>query len=154
MIPRLRVMRFDVGRIWGKRSLEETLHTLGSLEKKLLEQIWEQGEVSVQDLRQQVPDLAYTTLMTTADRLYKKGVLHRRKDGRAFRYSPAVTRAEFSESVTRHLVGLMLRDAGTAPVGIFACFVDAVTERDAQLLQQLEQMVAEKRRQNQARGQA
>ena len=42
--------------------------------------------------------MAYTTLMTTMDRLHRKGVLARTKHGRAFLYRPAVTRAEFESA--------------------------------------------------------
>ena len=143
-------MRFAMGKFWGGQSREESLHNLGHLERKLLELVWEAGEMSVHDLRERIPSLAYTTLMTTADRLYKKGILCRRKEGRAFYYAAALSREEFGEEVTRHMVRTMLRSHGSMPAGIISCFVDAVAEGDADLLKQLEELVAAKRRQNQS----
>jgi predicted transcriptional regulator len=58
---------------------------LGPLERQVLEQVWQRHEVSVRDVFIAFGEsVAYTTLMTTLDRLYKKRLLSRRKDGRAF----------------------------------------------------------------------
>jgi predicted transcriptional regulator len=53
----------------------------------------EQG--SVKDVRELVAPrhpLAYTTVMTVLDRLARRGVVTRSKAGRAFLYTPAVSR--------------------------------------------------------------
>jgi len=74
---------------------------LGSLERQVLEETWRLGEVSVRDVFKAFDEeVAYTTLMTTLDRLYKKHLLSRCKDGRAFLYSPLVT-CEHLEQVLR-----------------------------------------------------
>lgn len=58
---------------------------LGPLEKRVLELLWGYGRaVTVRHVQLKFPNLAYTTLMTTLDRLYRKGVLLRRRHGRAF----------------------------------------------------------------------
>jgi predicted transcriptional regulator len=60
---------------------------LGDLEAAIMELLWDSGasrlvrEV-VADLGPQRP-LAYTTVMTVMDNLYRKGWLRRRRDGRA-----------------------------------------------------------------------
>ena len=65
----------------------------GALELRVLEALWRRGaDASVRDLMPEFPQAAYTTLMTTLDRLHRKGVLERRKDGRAFHYRPLSTR--------------------------------------------------------------
>ena len=62
----------------------------GALELRVLEVLWERGdEVSVRDVLPHFPRAAYTTVMTTMERLHRKGVLERRKAGRAFLYRPA-----------------------------------------------------------------
>ena len=72
---------------------------LGPLEWRVLEALWSRTTVaSVRDLQPEFPEIAYTTLMTTLDRLYRKGVLRREKSGRAFLYQPRLTRAEFESS--------------------------------------------------------
>src|SRR5207245_10970662 len=90
--------------------------------------------------------IAYTTLMTTLDRLYKKQLLARRKDGRAFCYKPAVSREEFECGIREDLVdGLLGRGAdGIEPV--LACIVDTVSARDRELLDELDRLVKEKKR--------
>src|SRR6185312_10459220 len=53
---------------------------LGFLERELMEHVWKLNEASVSDVHEALAGrLAYTTIMTTLDRLYKKGILHRRK---------------------------------------------------------------------------
>src|SRR5437867_13424678 len=66
---------------------------LGPLEQRLLEALWARGNATVRELLEDGHDaLAYTTLMTTLDRLFKKKVLTRQAEGRAFRYAPQYTR--------------------------------------------------------------
>src|SRR5579871_4219138 len=65
------------------------------LEVICLNVLWNLGEGSVKKVREQVQpsrELAYTTIMTVLDRLARRGVVTRRKAGRAFVYAPAVSR--------------------------------------------------------------
>jgi predicted transcriptional regulator len=119
---------------------------LGSLETALMKRIWEVGEASVRDLHSEVSSrLAYTTVMTTLDRLYKKGLLQRRKSGKAYVYSPALSEGAYRESMAQHLIGMALQD-GPESHAVLSHFVDAVTESDRQMLDRLEQLVQAKRR--------
>ena len=60
-----------------------------------MEIMWTGGESNVRDVAEKLDrQLAYTTVMTTLDRLYKKGLLERRKSDRAFIYSPRLSRQE------------------------------------------------------------
>lgn len=124
---------------------------LGELEAVLMEQLWAAGgEVSVREAHQRHGGkLAYTTVMTTLDRLYKKGLLRRRKDGRAFFYSAALTREEFAAQVARQALEFMGSYAGRGAV--LSTLVDAVSEADARLLDELERLVQSKRRQERQR---
>ena len=120
---------------------------LGKLERQVLEQTWQRGEVSVRDIYVAFEErIAYTTLMTTLDRLYKKQILDRRKDGRAFLYSPTVSIEEFEHGIREDVIdGLLGRGAeGIKPV--LACIVDTVSERDRESLDELERLVKEKKR--------
>jgi len=129
---------------WFARLLGGGLRPLGELEASLLEQVWDAGEVSVRDLhRRDGAGLAYTTVMTTLDRLYKKGLLRRRKDGRAFLYSPAMTREKFAEAVARQAIAVMGECAGRSAV--LSSFVNAMDTSDARLLDELERLVRSKR---------
>jgi predicted transcriptional regulator len=119
----------------------------GALELRVLEAMWRRGgEVAVRDLRPEFPSAAYTTLMTTMDRLHRKGVLERRKIGRAFVYRPATSREALESGLVTQALQPLLQGASAEPILSF--FVDEVSRQDDRLLDELERLVREKRRQN------
>ena len=133
---------------WGFKSSRQLLeNSLGALERDVLAIAWEQDEISVRDACERLgSSVAYTTVMTTMDRLYKKGLLSRRKAGRAFIYRATATRDELEGAVAAELVqGLIQRDGGE-PLPILSSLVDAVSDRDRALLDELERLIREKRR--------
>ena len=128
--------------MWPKRQTDQ----LGSLESELMQRIWSRGEISVRDLHSEVAGrLAYTTIMTTLDRLYKKGLLIRRKIGRAYFYAPKFTQEEYQGRLTQQFMGKVLHE-GKPSNAVLSYFVDVVTEADQQMLDKLEQLVKAKRR--------
>ena len=84
--------------------------------------------------------------MTTLDRLYKKGLLARAKEGRAYLYSPRVTREEFERGVAEDVLGGLLDRTADGAEPLLACIVEAVSERDRALLDELQRLVEEKKR--------
>src|SRR5208282_2162891 len=79
---------------------ETHLVRLGPLERRLLEEVWSRRNVTVREiLADGTIRLAYTTVMTTLDRLFKKGLLERVAEGKAFRYSACCTREKLPEFV-------------------------------------------------------
>jgi len=119
---------------------------LGPLEERLLEALWQRGPATVRELLEGgYHDLAYTTVMTTLDRLFKKGVLTREAEGRAFRYTARFTREELHREAAGEAVRQML-DASPASSLPLSYLVEILTERDAQLLDELRQLVENKRR--------
>lgn len=77
------------------------------LELQCLTALWSLGEANVQavrDLLAPAKPLAYTTVMTMLDRLTRKDVLSRRKVGRSFVYTPAVTKDEVRRLAVQELV--------------------------------------------------
>ncbi len=86
---------------WGFKSSHEVLeNSLGSLERDVMTLVWQRGDSNVRDACEQFGSaVAYTTMMTTMDRLFKKGLLTRRKAGRAFVYRAAASRAEVEGAV-------------------------------------------------------
>jgi predicted transcriptional regulator len=129
-----------------RRPWELVLSALGKLEREVLENVWERGDVSVRDLHIAFAErVAYTTLMTTLDRLYKKGLLNRWKEGRAFIYNARASRSELERGITADVIdGLLGSSEGAEPV--LACFVNSVSERDRELLDQLERLIKEKQK--------
>lgn len=77
---------------------------LTDAELRLMEVIWQRGESTVADVAESVPQLAYSTVLTTLRILEEKGYLTHTKDGRAFVYAPVVDRTEASRSAVRHLL--------------------------------------------------
>ena len=133
---------------WGFKSSPEVLeNSLGALERQVLAVVWEHGQVNVRDVCARLGSpVAYTTVMTTMDRLFKKRLLARRKVGRAFVYQAAATRDELEGAVASELVHGLLQRPGGEPLPILSCLVDAVSDRDRALLDDLERLIREKRR--------
>jgi predicted transcriptional regulator len=111
-----------------------------------MEYLWARpGSASVHDVRAGVDGrLAYTTLMTTLDRLHKKGLLDRRREGRAFVYAARQSRGEFDGGVLRRLLHGALGSGTAGPV--LSSLVDTVGEHDQALLDELEDLVRRKQR--------
>lgn len=67
--------------------------------------LWDSdGRLSVREVHESLGehrDLAYTTVMTVLDRLAKKKVVTRVRDGRAWQYSPVATREEMTAATMR-----------------------------------------------------
>lgn len=129
------------------RPSEALMAALGSLERRAMREIWRLGEASVRQIFNAFgEDAAYTTVMTTLDRLYKKGLLERRRDGRAFLYSPRFSPEELERGVAQDVIDSLLDTTDAQIEPVLACIVDAVSERDLVLLDDLERLVREKRR--------
>jgi predicted transcriptional regulator len=134
---------------WKRASKDEyPLPGLGHLETAVLEALWSSGESSVRDLSAQLDrPLAYTTVMTTLDRLFKKGLLLRRKVDRAFLYAPRLTRSEWEQRRTAELVASLFAFSGATPRdALVSNLVDAFGQHDRALLDELERKISQKRK--------
>ena len=130
-----------------RRPREIAKLALGKLEREVMDEAWRRGQVSVREVHRAFDErIAYTTLMTTLDRLYKKGLLNRYKEGRAFLYSPRVSRAQLEQGVAEDVIEGLLGDGAQRIEPVLACIVDAVSEHDRALLDELDRLVQEKRR--------
>ena len=125
---------------------------LGPLEQRVLDYLWRREDpATVREVKRDVgPQLAYTTLMTTLDRLFKKGLLDRQPDGRAFRYSARASREAFGASQLRSLLARFW-SRGAAPTPLLSSLVEAVGEHDRELLPELERLVRQKERELRSR---
>jgi predicted transcriptional regulator len=83
--------------------------------------------------------------MTTLDRLYKKGLLDRRKAERAFLYSPRLSRREWEQKRTGDFVAGFLAQPQRSGELLMSCFVEAVGAQDQALLDELEKQIRQKR---------
>ena len=69
--------------------------SLGSLEAKIMRVAWDHPGryMPVRDMLELLhEEFAYTTIMTVMNRLFEKGLLHRRRQGRAWSYRPTSSR--------------------------------------------------------------
>lgn len=130
-----------------RRPREIAGFALGKLERQVIEEIWRLGEVSVRDVHRAFDErVAYTTLMTTLDRLFKKNLLDRRKDGRAFLYSALVSREDFDRGIKADVIDGLLGYGADEVEPVLACIVDTISDRDRELLDELDRLVQEKKK--------
>jgi len=114
---------------------------------QVMDIVWERGESNVRDVSEKLAQpLAYTTVMTTLDRLYKKGLLDRRKCDRAFLYSPRMSRQDWSRKRTGDFVAGFLAEPRRSGELLISCLVDAVEAQDHALLDELEKQIRNKRK--------
>lgn len=115
----------------------QSLHLLGSLEKEIMEVCWHVSHATVRDVMnaiQRKRPIAYTTVMTVMDRLYKKGVLKRTVAEHAYRYRPAHDRASFARRAAANVAKSFIAQFGD--VGI-AQFMDVLEDIDPKKLRAL-----------------
>ncbi|HZD33251.1 MAG TPA: BlaI/MecI/CopY family transcriptional regulator [Candidatus Angelobacter sp.] len=119
---------------------------LGPLEEDVMDVVWRLGLGNVREVAGQMErNLAYTTVMTTLDRLYKKGMLDREMTDRAFIYSAKVTREEWDRQRAGEMMAGFLAGPEESRQLLLSCLVDAVGTHDALLLDELERKIREKR---------
>jgi predicted transcriptional regulator len=130
----------------AKRKPSQLEAIFGPLEMRVLEALWARGAAAcVRDLQPDFPGVAYTTLMTTLDRLFRKGQLVRTKSGRAFYYAPKATHDEMMSQLAESTFKTMLPESAAAIRPILSMFVDTVGKQDSALLDELEALVRERR---------
>lgn len=105
----------------------------GELEAAVMDRLWAADAPT--SVRQVVTDLqeqralAYTTVMTVMERLYRKGLLSRVEHGRAYLYQPVQSRAAYTAGVMAEAL-----DASTDRAATLVHFVDKVTPQEAKQL--------------------
>jgi predicted transcriptional regulator len=115
---------------------------LGRREREVLAVLRELGSATVQQVAEHLDaSLAYTTVMTTLDRLFRKGLLDREKVSRAFLYSPGLSARDMEEQRAAHLIRRFFSESDTQPDVLVSCLVDAVHDYDTDLLDQLESSI-------------
>ena len=118
----------------------------GELEASVMERMWEaDAPRSVRDVLealQQDRDIAYTTVMTVMERLFRKGMLTRVEQGRAYLYSAAQSRADYAAEVMADALASTTDKAAT-----LVHFAERMSVREAkQLLQALSERAAKRGR--------
>ncbi|MEO6999057.1 MAG: BlaI/MecI/CopY family transcriptional regulator [Terracoccus sp.] len=97
--------------------MQKARNILGDLERAVIEHLWAVTDTGTGVTVREVHDavgvdrgLAYTTLMTVLDRMTKKGLASRQRDGRAWRYTAASSREELTSETMHHTLGELAGD--------------------------------------------
>lgn len=115
---------------------------LGELEADVIGVLWQQPNQTVVEVEERLRrkrEIAHTTVLTTLDRMHRKGYLSREKQGKAFVYSPRHTREEFERALAQEILGAL----GLGEP-VLSTFVDLVGE-DSAKLSQLEALIKQRR---------
>jgi len=106
----------------------------GELEAEVLAVLQQAGSpLSPGAVRERVGgSLAYTTVVTILSRLHAKGVLDRRKSGRAYLYAPI---ADSPGLAARRMARVL--DGETDRETVLARFVSTLSDRDEELLRRM-----------------
>lgn len=106
---------------------------LGDLESVVMETLWRTDEpMKVRHVLEDLSTsrvLAYTTVMTVLDNLHRKGWVHRERDGKAYRYSPAFSREEATVRALRKAL-----DASGNPQAALLHFAQSASAQEANIL--------------------
>ena len=144
------MLRKLLGARWSGAPKDAVETALGTLERDVMDVLWARADLSVRDVQLHLNrPIAYTTVMTTLDRLFKKGLLERRQAGRAFLYSAALTRVDLQAQIAGRVLEGLLRARDAEPMPLLSNLVDSVSAQAGgdELLEKLEALVREKRRQ-------
>jgi predicted transcriptional regulator len=110
-----------------------TMRGFGDLEAVVMDHLWNRdGPATVRivlDNLQTPRPLAYTTVLTVMDNLHSKGFLAREREGRAHRYWPTRSRAEYAAE----LMGEALTDSGD-PTAVLLRFVERMSSNEVSQL--------------------
>lgn len=122
-----------------------SIDDLGELQRAVMETLWQRGEASVHQVRDSLgakKTLAYTTILTTLQKLEKIGWLDHRAEGKSYVYFPKRSREQAGAgSVKRFLTRVFDGDA-------VAMFQHLIREGDLSEddLQHLRKMISEKKK--------
>jgi predicted transcriptional regulator len=115
---------------------------LGRREREVLAVLRDLGNATVQQVSERLSaGLAYTTVMTTLDRLFRKGLLRREKQNRAFLYSAALSAKDVEGQRAADLVRRFFAESDAQPEVLVSCLIDAVNHYDTELLDRLESKI-------------
>ncbi len=117
---------------------------LGPLERQVLDVVWELGTATVREVvRDGKLWQTYPTIMTTMDRLFKKGLFNRVPEGRAFRYSPRYGREELERIAAEESIRQLLSSQNASLH--LSYLVERAGTQDERLLDELEALVERQR---------
>jgi predicted transcriptional regulator len=100
-----------------------TTYNLGPLEQEVMDCVWRDEEVTVREVYSCIKKsrkIAYTTVMTIMTRLTDKGFLARKKQGKAFLYSPKKSKEQTAKTMIGKIVDSLVDQFGEEAVVAFS----------------------------------
>jgi predicted transcriptional regulator len=102
----------------------------GDLETVVMDRLWAaDGATTVREVLEQLQrdrEIAYTTVQSTMDNLHRKGWLTRRREGKAYLYTPGMTREQHSAQMMRDAL-----DAGGRSDLVLAHFLETISAEES-----------------------
>ncbi|MFW0778584.1 MAG: BlaI/MecI/CopY family transcriptional regulator [Rickettsiales bacterium] len=120
---------------------------LGDLEKRVLQYLWQVPEATAKQAYAVLTEAeggTLNTIQSTLDRLYKKQLLSRQKQGHAFYYRARVDREALIAQLIRDVTGDFVSDGEDS---LIAAFSSVSADLDDEKLSQLEALIRQQRQQ-------
>ena len=107
------------------------MNPLGELERKVMDVLWGSAKTPLagREVADQLPDRAYTTVLTILDRLRRKGLVTRTTVGRSHRFAASDTRESYMAELMIEAMG----DSGDRGA-VLVRFAESVSSDEAQVL--------------------
>ncbi len=112
--------------------------SLGPLEQEILNCVWHHHDEQAVSVRRifnclrNKKSVAYTTVMTIMNRLTDKGLLTRKKQGRAFVYSSKISPKQAIKSLVHHVFQPLVNQFGQEAVVAFANELNQLSDEEKQ----------------------
>ena len=120
------------------------LTTLGKFELEIMHVIWDRGKATVQEVKDTLSEAhpaAYTTFLTMARRMEKKGILEHEmhEDGKTYVYKPLVSREEVSMSMFQDIYERLFHGSSERLLNVLNALFrkEEMTPEDIQRLREL-----------------
>jgi predicted transcriptional regulator len=135
-----------------RRSNQVATHTnscrmnLGPLEVQVMETLWNVGEASVLEVQQRLPHkTAYTTVLTTLVRLFRKGLAGRYLQERRYIYAARISAEQWATTAASESIFRFLTTPRLSRELLLSCLMKTVCNHDPTLLPELEKRIRELR---------
>jgi len=108
------------------------MRRLGELERRVMDVLWDSeiAPLTGREVADQLPDRAYTTVLTILERLRRKNFVERNTDGRAHRFAAADTREAYRAELMLDALGEATANRGA----VLVRFAESVSPDEAEIL--------------------
>lgn len=110
---------------------------LGSLEKQVMDIVWEDQKCSVRDIKVKLEikrkrKIAYTTVATILQRLHDKSLLTRSEQRTFYLYSPKLSKESYAKSLAGFFIQKFIGSFGDAGLASFAQTIEKLPKQERQ----------------------